>query len=191
MQILLLLSALAWAGDAAEVVRTAQVERGQPQAAVVISVDRAIDEWQKWTKIEVAANAKNAITEELSAFASMGMSQRTTTFMTRAYLYEVRDWKARAEGAPTKLALEDVQGYNVNTFVRMTAIGKKVGYLRCVSKPEGGKISIDGEARGETIKEFVLSTGKHMVAIDLPKRRCKEDVLIEEEKLKETRCPPQ
>src|SRR5882672_10928327 len=88
-----LLLLLAGALQAAEVPQTTERQAPTVKPAVVSSVNKAIDEWVASTKVTVSPNAKGAIATQLSGFANEGISEASTPFLAKAYLYELRDSK--------------------------------------------------------------------------------------------------
>lgn len=188
IQVTLLLS-LGTALDAGQVVRT-QEARAQPATATVgTSVTTAMTDWETSTSAVVSPEAKGIIGAELSGFAAKSIPEGATPFLARAYLYELRDKKGLPPGARLTLDVADVKGFSPSLFFSQSALGKRLGYLKCLSDPKGGDITIDGKASGRTVKEFVLSVGSHSVAISVPQEQCQETVEIQEGQSKESRCP--
>ena len=183
-----LLLLLAGALQAADVPQTTERQAPTVKPALASSVNKAIDEWVASTEVTVSPKARGAIATQLSGFANKGISEASTPFLAKAYLYDLRDSKDVPGARPINLDISDIERYPLNRFVK-AALNKKIGYLKCSSDPVGGKITIDGKARGNTVKEFVLSTGKHTVVIALQQQRCEEEVMIEEEWPIESRCP--
>jgi hypothetical protein len=129
------------------------------------------------------------IIRDFSRSELKGLSEPDKSQLTKAYLYELRDLKSNSAATYTAVDAKDVADFSPGFFFKQAGLEKKIGYLRCLSKPEGGAILIDGMAKGRTTKEFVLSTGAHSIVIDLPEQSCKESVSIEEGKMTESRCP--
>lgn len=157
---------------------------GSPALASV--VDKAVNEWSASTSVNVTASAKGAISSGLSVYADKLASPTTAEQFTKAYLYELRDAK-RLKGN-RNLDLSDVERYSPMEFAK-ASLYARVGFLKCSSRPYGGRITIDGQVRGNTVKEFVLSTGEHAVVITLAKQQCEQRVNVEEGRTVEAHCP--
>jgi hypothetical protein len=153
------------------------------------SVTAAVKDWEAFAKADVSPAAKGVIATELSGFTAKGISEATIPFLTRAYLYEIRDRKGVPPGTYFMLDATDVKTLSPTLFVTQVALYKNVGYLKCASIPEGGDLTIDGKASGRTVREFVLSVGKHTVVTRIPQQQCEETVNVEVGQTAETRCP--
>jgi len=171
--------------------RSTAKEPSSARATVRSTVNSAIGEWEAATAVTVSLDAKGMIASQLSAYASEGVPAVATPFLAKAYLYEVRDRQQMTGAPPKNLGLANLESYPLNGFVAQSVLGKKVGFLRCWADPKrkAGTITIDGVASGDTIKEFVLSIGKHKASIQLQRQRCEEEIIVEENRLIEMRCP--
>jgi len=160
--------------------------------AFVYSVDKAISEWEASTAVPVSPKAKGSIAAQLSGYLNKGGGDDAAPYLTKAYLYELRDFKAQTGTSEKMLDLVDVNRFPMNRLVTSATYDKGVGFLKCSSSDlKGGKITIDGEAKGTTVKEFVLATGRHTVVIATERQRCEEAVMIQDQQQAESSCPKQ
>jgi len=167
----------------------AQAEPMKDRSAITTSVNKAISEWERSTTVAVTPPAKEMVMRQFSDLPSKRASPETAPLLTKAYLYELRDSKPLG-GQAVKLDSTDISRYPLTFFASQSAFDKGMGYLRCSSSdPKGGKITIDGESKGQTVKTFALSIGTHRVAIALEKQICEESVVIEEHRQIESSCP--
>jgi hypothetical protein len=153
-------------------------------------MNEAIVDWEESTAVTVSSRAKEMIARQLSEVVGRRTSEAAAGCLATAYLYELRDSKGTT--ASKSLDAADVDRYSPNSYAAQASLIKGMGCLKCISsdpKGEVGKISIDGEAKGNTEKTFALSIGTHEVGIALTKQDCKETVVIEKDKLVEFRCP--
>ena len=133
------------------------------------------------------------------------------------YLYDLRDWKPADKRAaattssdrprlraaslmePAQLVpdtivitVELVTSFPVSEFLkqlRPVLDGPQTpGQLEVVSTPEKESITIDGQEKGNTCKTFVVSPGKHTVAVH-GKTDCTGDVVVGEGKTERFCCP--
>src|SRR6266436_3629843 len=82
-----LLLLLAGALQAADAPQTTESQAPTVKPALASSVNKAIDDWDASTAVTVSLKAKGAIATQLLGFANRGISEASTPFLAKAYLY--------------------------------------------------------------------------------------------------------
>lgn len=174
---------------AEEVNARTESQREVGAQAIKPSVYMAVQSWELANDAIVSPSAVDSISVDVQELVNRSSIEGVMANIVWAYLYEVRDKKMNLPKTSFTIDRADLSAMPFNVYFSKMVFGKKVGYLKCVSSPEGGEIFINGELRGRTTREFVLSTGSHKVRINVGQERCDTAVVIAEKELKELSCP--
>jgi hypothetical protein len=124
------------------------------------------------------------------------LKERQYDFVINSYLYDLRDRKYALQGSPPfpkgnriELRPSDVRAFSFATYSRSISPDSWAdpGELSVVSSPPGVAITIDGQSRGMTNRDFVVSKGKHTIAVKLAKP-CADTVEVKDDPVT-FKCP--
>ena len=166
-------------------------------------IQDAVNSWKEKNKyVKVDRSAARSIQAAFIApagFNKPAISYPGNDFLIGSYLDELRDRKYVSMGSPPfsrnlKISLTsiDVEGFPVRTFLARLPVDiwPEPGKLTVISAVPGASISIDGEPRGVTNKDFVVPKGKHDIIVRLDNLTCEQAVLVMDDRFV-FRCPRQ
>jgi PEGA domain-containing protein len=168
-------------------------------------IQDAVNSWKNKNKyVKVDRSAARSI--QAAFIAPAGFNKPAIShpgsrndFLIGSYLDELRDRKYVSMGSPSfsrnlkiSLTSTDVEGLPVRTFLARIPVDiwPEPGELTVISAVPGASISIDGEPRGVTNKDFVVPKGKHDIIVRLENQTCEQAVLVMDD-LFVFRCPRQ
>jgi hypothetical protein len=165
-----------------------------------------LTDWDAPVGIEVAKDLRSKIASDLErllaradlrdAFRPPGILQRQSYrerfwrrhgFLLRSFLYDLRDRKI-ARGEPASILRKEDMSESFYDFAKETAFGPEVGFVKVVSTPSGADIWIDDINKGRTTKEFVLSTGTHIVEVVAARLSCHRELVLAADDELEVAC---